>query len=380
MGLPRVVAFTDTYLPTVNGVTYTVNTWRHHWEASGGQMDVVYPSSAYTPETGEHAVGSLALPFYDGFRVGTPQVPDGVRDADIVHAHTPFSLGVAGRRLARSLSVPLIASYHTPTAEYARYISELAPVERLVRETATSYEQWFLGRADAVITPSAATASALEHRINDDTPVHIVSNGVDTSVFRPVETDAFCDAYGLPDGVLVGYTGRHGHEKELGRLVEAVATLDDVTLVFGGDGPARERLEGLADSHDVRARFLGFLQREELPAFYSALDVFGFPSPVETEGLVALEAIACGTPVAGVDAGGLGERIEDGVTGYTAPPGDTTSFRTALERTIQNRDRLRESCLDRRKSMDVAQSLARLRTVYDDVRSRQPRERTNPSH
>lgn len=369
MELPRVVAFTDTYLPTVNGVTYTVSTWRQHWEASGGRMDVVYPSSVYTPESGEHPVGSLPLPFYDGFRVGTPQVPDGVRDVDIVHAHTPFSLGVAGRRLARSLSVPLIASYHTPTAEYAGYISELTPVERVLRETATSYEQWFLGRTDAVIAPSTATARVLEHRIDGDTPVHVVSNGVDTSVFRPVETVSFSERYDLPDDVLVGYTGRHGHEKELERLVEAVAPLCDVTLVLGGDGPARERLEQLVDSHDVRAHFLGFLDREELPAFYSTVDVFGFPSPVETEGLVALEAIACGTPVAAVDAGGLGERIDDGVTGYTVRPRDTDAFREAVVRTIEERDRLRDCCLARRESLDVERSLTRLQRVYDTLHS-----------
>ena len=369
MELPRVAAFTDTYLPTVNGVTYTVNTWREHWEQSGGQMDVIYPDSTYTPSVGEHPVGSVPLPFYEGFRVGTPQVPDGVRTADLVHAHTPFGLGLAARRLARSLSVPLVASYHTPTAEYAGYISDLAPVERVVRETANSYERWFLAQADAAVVPTETVAARLRERIDAETPVHVVSNGVDTTVFRPVETDAFRDRYDLPkDRLLVGYTGRHGHEKSLERLVEAVESLN-VTLLFGGDGPARERLEELTRERNVSAYFLGFLDRQELPAFYSALDVFAFPSPVETEGLVALESIACGTPVAGVDAGGLAESIEDGVTGYTAVADDTDAFRDAIVTTLEDRGRLGENCLDRRDSRSVERSLTRLQAVYDTVLS-----------
>ena len=59
MALPRVAAFTDTYLPTVNGVTYTVETWRDRWEARGGRMDVVYPDGDHGPAPHEHPVGSL---------------------------------------------------------------------------------------------------------------------------------------------------------------------------------------------------------------------------------------------------------------------------------------------------------------------------------
>jgi hypothetical protein len=96
MTLPRVAAFTDTYLPTVNGVTYTVKTWRDRWTDRGGRMDVVYPDSEYDPATDEHPVSSVPFPFYDGFRVGLPQVPEAVDDADLVHAHTPFGIGIGG--------------------------------------------------------------------------------------------------------------------------------------------------------------------------------------------------------------------------------------------------------------------------------------------
>ncbi len=118
-----VAAFTDTYLPTINGVTYTIRTWRDFWEKTGGRMDVVYPQSdGYTPEKGEHPIGSLQFPFYEGYRLGTPRIPKAVIDAEIVHSHTPFTIGVGGLRLARKHDLPFVTSYHTPTGEYADYL------------------------------------------------------------------------------------------------------------------------------------------------------------------------------------------------------------------------------------------------------------------
>jgi 1,2-diacylglycerol 3-alpha-glucosyltransferase len=365
MELPRVAAFTDTYLPTVNGVTYTVETWRDRWEDRGGRMDVVYPESTHDPEPGEHPVRSLPFPFYEGFRVGVPRVPAGLDGVDVVHAHTPFGVGVGGVRLARRRDAPLVASYHTPTAEYAAYLSVNGAVERALRRTATGYERLFLDRAAVVVVPSAETRRHVREAVGVDTEIAVVPNGVDTAFFEPGAGD-FRDRYDLPSGPLVGYTGRHGHEKRLELLVEAVDVLDrEVTLVFGGDGPAREQLRRRATELGVDARFLGFLPREELPAFYAALDVFGFPSPVETQGLVALEANACGTPIAGVEAGALADTIEDGENGYTAVPGDATAFAAAIERVLDERERLGDRCLARREQTSVDRAVDRLHEVYE---------------
>ena len=366
-----VAAFTDTYLPTVNGATYTVKTWRDRWRDRGGRMDVVYPDSpAHSPADGEHPVRSVPFPFYDGFRFGLPSVPDGVADVDVVHAHTPFSLGLAGYRLARG-DRPLVANYHTPTGEYVAYLTSRGPVERGLEAVSTRYERWFYRRADVVVAPSE---SAREHLLEEvgvadrgpATSVEVIPNGVDTERFRPVETDAFRRRHGLEGETLVGYTGRHGHEKRLEDVLDACEGLD-VTVVFGGDGPARARLERAAAERDVTARFLGFLDRAELPAFYSALSAFLFPSPVETQGIVALEANACGTPVVGVDAGALSDTVDDGETGHHFRPGDVEGFRDAVERTLATRESLSETCLARRDAVSVSHAVDRLRDVYDGV-------------
>ena len=366
--LPAVAAFTDTYLPTVNGVSYTVQAWRDTWADRGGRMHVVYPEAPdHVPESREHPVRSLTFPFYEGFYAALPQVPDGLDGLDVVHAHTPFSLGLAGRWLAGRRDLPLVASYHTPTAEYADYLAA-GRVADVIERVAGRYEQWYLDQADAVVVPSVP---AREHlgELGVDARVEIVPNGVDTDRFAPVddrELAAFRDRHGLPDGPLVGYTGRHGYEKNLDAILDVAPQLD-ATVVFGGDGPARARLETRAADLDADVRFLGFLDREELPAFYSVLDVFAFPSPVETQGLVALEANACGTPVVGVNAGALAETVVDGKTGFHFQPNDVDAFRDGIERALAAGDTLRETCLDRRAETSLDNAVDTLAGVYDAV-------------
>jgi len=363
--MQTVAAFTDTYLPTVNGVTYTLRTWRDRWERRGGRMGVVYPGGdGYDSGTREYPVSSVGFPFYPGFRFGLPGVPDAAHELrpDVVHAHTPFTLGLAARRLAVDRDLPLVVSYHTPAGAYADYISDA--FAGVVRHAADRYERWFFGQADAVVVPSETAADQLEVR----TPTHVVSNGVDTERFAPADDAAivaFRDRHDLPDGPLVGYTGRHGYEKRLGDLLAATAGLD-VGVVLGGDGPARAELRRRAAARDD-VRFLGFLDREALPTFYSALDAFAFPSPIETQGLVALEAVACGTPVVAVDGGALSESVVDGETGYHFPPGDVDGFRGAIRRVLDERATLSARCRQRRPELDVERSIERLSAVYDGL-------------
>ncbi|WP_313694971.1 glycosyltransferase [Halorarum halobium] len=366
--MQTVAAFTDTYLPTVNGVTYTVQAWRKRWLDRGGRMDVVFPGAPdYDPEDGEYTTRSFGFPFYEGFRFGLPGVPDEVADADVVHAHTPFALGLSALYLACRIDAPLVASYHTPTSEYADYIANGRPADAL-EGVARRYERWYLNRARAVVVPSEPAREHLRD-IGIDAPVSVVPNGVDTEFFSRVADDReFRERYGLPDGPLVGYTGRHGFEKDLTEIPAALARADtDATLVVGGDGPARGALEAAAADHGLDARFLGFLPREDLPAFYSALDAFLFPSPVETQGLVALEANACGTPVVGVNDGALADTVVDGRTGHHFAREDTADFAAAIERTLAATDSLSEACLDRREETSVEHAVDRLAEVYDDL-------------
>lgn len=366
--METVVTFTDTYLPTINGVSYTITTWRKHWEQRGGDMPVIYPrATGYQPAPDEYPVPSIPFPFYDGFRIAVPWRSPDFSTADIVHVHTPFSLGIFGNRFASEHDLPIIASYHTPAGEYTDYLAPHPALASGLKRITERYERWFLNNTDLILTPSENTCDHLRSTIGVTTPIHVLPNGVDTTQFRPVDPDAFLDKHGIvSDKPLVGYTGRHGYEKRLTELIEAASSLE-VTLVFGGDGPARSALEQQADQSDVDAYFLGFLDREELPAFYSALDVFAFPSPIETQGIVAVEAVACGTPVVAASSAALLETIDNGVTGIHFTSGDVREFRSAIDQALACRDELHEACLDSRDKLSVEQTVDRLESLYRSV-------------
>ncbi|MFC4543895.1 glycosyltransferase [Halosolutus amylolyticus] len=359
-----VTAFTDLYLPTINGVSYTVALWRERWPRCRDSMAVVFPAmDGYEPEEGEYALPSVPAPLYSQYRLGLPAVPDDVPASDVVHLHTPFTVGIAGLRFARKHDVPVVASYHTLLGDRAdQHVPD--PLVGELQRVCRAYERSFFERVDHVVTPTSFARRHLRNHVGADVDVSVVSNGIDTEFFRPVDAVAFRDRYDLPDGPLLGYSGRHSPEKNIEEAIDAVDGTDH-TFVLAGDGPAREDLEAYAADADADVRFLGFLDREDLPAFYSALDVFVFPSPVETQGLVALEATACGTPVVAVDAGALTDSVIYGETGYRYDPGDLAAFRWAIRRALSENDRLSDLCRRRRAMLSVEHSLKQLATVYD---------------
>ena len=361
-----VAAFTDTYLPTVNGVTYTIDLWRERWNEGHGRLDVVYPAdSDYEPRESEHPVRSVHLPIYRDQRLGRPRPPDDLPSADIVHLHTPFTLGLAGLRYASRRGVPTVASYHTILAERIERFVTGDRLASTLEEVCHRYEEAVYDAADLVVTPTPSARQYVRRTIGPDTEIRVVSNGIDTRLFRPVDSDDLERQHGIDSSrPLVGYTGRHSHEKFLPELIAAVDGMD-VQLVLAGDGPARADLEQRAEGVDCEVVFPGFLDRGELPAFYSMLDVFAFSGRIETQGLVALEANACGTPVAAVDAGALAHTVIDGRTGYHYPPGDIEAFSEAIERTVAESGRLQEHCLERREQVSVEHTLNQLTRLYE---------------
>ncbi|MDY7082951.1 MAG: glycosyltransferase, partial [Halobacteria archaeon] len=190
-------------------------------------------------------------------------------------------MGMAGASLAISEDIPLVANYHTPTDEYVDYMTTKDRVAQRLRAMNNWWERKFLDHADIVITPSMETKYDLITKGVNPRDIRVLRNGIDVDFFRPVDSSDFEDEYGISsDRPTVGYCGRHGYEKRLGDLVETAKHLDaDTDIVIVGDGPARDDLiEYASELGAENVVFPGFLERERLPEFYSALDVFAFPS------------------------------------------------------------------------------------------------------
>jgi D-inositol-3-phosphate glycosyltransferase len=257
-----------------------------------------------------------------------------------IHSHY-WQSGWAGALLARELNVPHIVMFHTlgEVKNRAR-ISEQEPKLRI------RHERTIARRATAIVTASEHERGLLERYYGADrSRMHTVPCGVDLDRFRPQDRDAARQRLGLdPTGPVLLWVGRLEKLKGVDILINAVAQLDErnfTLLIVGGDERAHElkaELRAQAEAAGVAAnvRFEGAVMHDDLPAYYSAADVCVVPSYYESFGLVAVEAMACGTPVVASRVGGLISTVTDGVSGYLIPWRCPEPFAEKLEVLLNN--------------------------------------------
>lgn len=214
---------------------------------------------------------------------------------DAIHIATEGPLGAAARKWCLRRRFPFTTSYHTQFPEYVR--------ARVPIPLAVSYAH--LRRFHSAASGTMVATSAMQRLLESRGFKNIVrwTRGVDVSLFRP-RAKSFLD---FPRPIAM-YVGRIAVEKN----IEAFVKLElSGTKVVVGDGPARAELEAKYPG----ARFVGYKFGEELASYVAAADVFVFPSRTDTFGLVLLEAMACGVPVAAYPVTGPIDVVTQGVTG-----------------------------------------------------------------
>src|ERR1700712_5087021 len=268
----RVLVATDAWHPQVNGVVRTLTTMANAARALGVEVSFLTPQSFRT----------VAMPSYPDLRVALPGAAKiarliGQARPDSIHIATEGPIGLAVRRHCRRHGLPFTTSFHT---RFPEYISARLPIPESWIWSALC---WFHGASQAVMAATPALAGELRGRGFRN--VVLWPRGVDTQLFRPRAVDL-----GLARPIFLS-VGRVAVEKNL----EAFLELDlPGTKVVAGDGPARAALQ----RKYPQAVFLGALHGEPLTEAYAAADVFVFPSKTDTFGLVLLEALASGVPVA----------------------------------------------------------------------------------
>ncbi len=369
----RILYCTDTFLPEVNGVTTVLATMRDGLRRRGHAVFVAAP--AYECTTGDESqvrrLPAIPCPGYPQVRLSWPWWRGLGRDfdrfePDLVHVVTEGPLGLFGRGYARRRKLPLVSSFHTDFPRYA---------ERYLGHAAVAPTRAWLARfhkpARMTQTPSDATrAELLAMGISQAT---VWGRGVDAIGFHPSRrSEARRVVMGADGRRIVLHVGRLAVEKDVDTLVAAMVEAherlgDRALFVVAGDGPR---------AADVRlalpfATHLGFLGRETLADLYADADLFVFPSPTETCGLVALEAMASGLPVVGADAGGVRENLRNGLTGYLVPAGDALGFAVRIVELVEDGDQ-RRAMSDAARGFAVGRDWAReldeLEVAYDKLR------------
>ncbi|MGH7591121.1 MAG: glycosyltransferase family 4 protein [Gemmatimonadales bacterium] len=328
----RIALVTDTYLPEVNGVTTVLATMRDGLRRRGHVVQVIAPEYD-RPGPDESDVvrrPSIAFPPYPAIRLSRPWGGDVSRALsrsrpEVIHVATEGPIGRLGRRYAVDTAVPLVTSFHTDFPRYAgRYLGHWAV------EPTRNYLRAFHRPALVTQTPSSATRDEL---LAMGIPQAVVwGHGVDTTLFTPARrSDQRRAELGAAGRMLVLHVGRLSKEKDTATLVEsfrrAEAVLGDAaTFCVAGDGPEAAAVRNALP----RANHLGFIDRVVLADLYADADLFVFPSPTETCGLVALEAMAAGVPVIGAAAGGIIENVRHGINGLVVAPGNALEFAGAI--------------------------------------------------
>ncbi len=265
---------------------------------------------------------------------------------DVVHSHYWLSSWV-GRELSQATGAPHVVTFHTlGLIKMQSRAGEVEPPERPVVEAEV------MASADRIIAFSAHERDAMQRLYGaDPKKVSLVPCGVDLSVFRPLDRKQVRERLGLNGDKILLYVGRIEPLKGLDLLVETAAQMDIGesvrVIVVGADangGRELDRVKQLAKERNLEDQidFVGQVDHTELPLYYNAADVCVVPSYYEGFGLVALESMACGTPVVASRVGGLSTIIDHGSTGYLKSWRCPEAFANSLEMIISN-DGLQQS-------------------------------------
>ncbi|CAD5992812.1 glycosyltransferase family 1 protein [Agreia sp. COWG] len=330
----RIAVVTESFLPTVNGVTNSVCKVLDFLADAGHEAILIAPAARHTPSSYRgfaiHAVPAVA---YRQFPVGLPhpQVQRALAAfrPDVLHAASPFLLGAQAIAAANRLGVPSVAIFQTDVAGYAKR-NHLGPATGL----AWRFVRWIHEAADLTLVPSSSSERDLVAA--GVTRLARWGRGVDVERYHPrlrqdpraLDLHARLSPHGE---VVLGYVGRVAPEKQLERFDE-LRGVTNISLAIVGDGPSVPAVRRLLGGMPVT--WLGRLGGQELALAYASFDVFMHTGTEETFGQTIQEAHAAGLPVIAPRSGGPIDLVRDGHDGYLfdpdAPRG-ASSMRTLAE-------------------------------------------------
>ena len=286
----RIAIATDAWLPQVNGVVTTLGQTRDALTAAGHDVMMITPAGRRTIPCPTYP--EIRLVLFGGRRIARELDEF---DPECVHIATEGSIGLAVRRYCLQRRIPFTTAYHTQFPEYVRARAPI-PVSLTVRLL-----RWFHGPATRTLVPTQSMRKLLHDRGFRN--VVTWSRGVDTAIFN----DTTAKEYNLP-GPVWAYLGRVAVEKNIAAFLNLDLPGSKVVI---GDGPDLQRLiDAYPDCH-----FVGYKFGAELAAHLAGADVFVFPSRTDTFGIVLLEAMACGLPVAAYPVTGPVDVVKDRITG-----------------------------------------------------------------
>jgi glycosyltransferase involved in cell wall biosynthesis len=329
----KIGMFTNYYIPSKGGVETSVMNLCQGLESVGHKTFVFAPEYPNWEDKEKNIFRYKSFSFYYGGYFYVIPIPflskaESVIKSlglDIIHSHQPYSLGNEALGFSKNLDVPLVFTYHIKYEDYSHYIPFVPSSisKKYIRKITTKYSN----KCDVVIAPSSAIKNLLEDQ-GVEADVDIIPSGINVGRFRKDagKRNEIRKKYGLKSEDIVLITAsRITKEKNIGFLIESFSVVNSVVkksgknikLLIVGDGAERNKLEGKVKDLNLEKEifFTGLVSRDEIVNLYQASDVFVFASLTETQGLVAVEAMASGLPVIAIKASGIEDIVKSGEDG-----------------------------------------------------------------
>lgn len=371
--------FTDTYYPQLNGLVTSIDSFKEHLERRGNKVCICAPKDNDLDREDKDVFRfrSVPYPFYKEFKVSWPYTRKLKQffefNTDIYHLQTPFSLGLLGMFLAKKQKAPVIMTYHSLWTEYVHYF----PLpKKTMQAFAIRLSQQFCNQLDLVIVPSDAMKKEVES-YGLDTKIVTIPTGFS---FEHVNQDIDMDIrtiYNIPkDHKILVFVGRIGNEKNIHLLIDSFKEVFNadrkVHLLVIGQGPELESCINQAKSYNLENHitFTGRKCYDEVIAMLKKSDIFVFPSVSETQGMVSLEALACGLPVVAVNRMGTIDYLSDGKGGLLTEP-TVSDFSKGIITTLHSKDvsQMKREALEKASLYTMEKMTDRLLETYDNVYS-----------
>jgi glycosyltransferase involved in cell wall biosynthesis len=358
--------FSDTYPPQVNGVANCVHNLAHALHDDGHTVmvcTVLAKRRIRTPQDEPFPVirtPAMPLPMYTDFSLAPPvglalaRVVRRFRP-DLIHCHTPFSIGWHGVRACNTYRIPVIGTHHTL---FGNYVNSYVRLGHQVNARLASLIRRYVARFYNQCDLTSCASHFLAHDLVSGgmrRPVRIVHNPVDTTHFRPLTPAE--RPLGATGARHIVYFGRLAAEKNLPQLMHLVEPAlrrhHEATLEIIGDGPMMAPLIAQAAQLGLekQVHFRGWMRGAALARRVAACDICVSASTTENQPLALLESLACGVPVVALAAAGVPEIIADGATGYLVDPADTSGLFAHRIETLLADDALRGAMSERAQAV-----------------------------
>lgn len=379
----RIAIFTDTFYPSIDGVTTTIMDTTEALARNGHTILICAPKYHSSSDYKHHRnveifrLPSKSLPTYKNFRFVYPCYRKCLRKVmefspDIIHLETYSTLGLAATKIAKKMKLPLMGTFHTLFTD-AKYLKHAFLNFWIARKLVLKYMKFLYGKCDMLTCPSESCKEELL-KMKIHVPVKVVMNAVDL----PKAKRKITPHLKMSKEKLLIFIGRVAHEKNIPYLLTCfhlvVDRLPDVKLAIIGDGPQMPSIRRLTSKLGLSEKVIlvGAIRHEDLfsSRYMRMADLFVTASSTETQGISTLETQSFGIPCVAVDATGARDLVKNGYNGFLVKKDEPKAFADSVIRILSDpalHHQMSRNAIETGRRHDISHAVAQWEKTYHEL-------------